>query len=134
MNIAYELPATTKTRVLLVEDDFATHEILRKILTRRGYDVLSALTLAGAVELIEQDPDCLILDLMLPDGGGEGLLRRVRSEVRPIRVIVTSAVCDPERLRELEALGPDAILTKPITMSELLARLGPPERRIEPGA
>jgi DNA-binding response OmpR family regulator len=86
------------------------------------------MTLAAGSALLDQSPDCVILDLMLPDGEGEAILRTIRAERRPIRVVVASAVSDENRLEAVEQLEPDAILTKPIRMGELLERLGPPRR------
>jgi DNA-binding response OmpR family regulator len=115
-----------KPRVLVVEDDSASHDVLRRILDRKGYDVLSAMTVSGALALLERRPDAIVLDLMLPDGDGETVLRKVRSDGLPVRVLVASAVCDQDRLEQVRRLGPDAILTKPINLGELLRTLEAP--------
>src|SRR3954463_12963670 len=81
--------AKVRFRILLVEDDLASHAMLRKILLRMGCEVDSAMTVAGGLALLDTNPQGVILDLMLPDGEGETILRKIRSDHRPIRVAVT---------------------------------------------
>jgi DNA-binding response OmpR family regulator len=115
-----------RERILVIEDDSASHEVLRKLLLRWGFDVLSAMTVAGADALLREEPDFVILDLMLPDGEGERILERIRSEGLPTRVFVASAVCDADRLDRVRSLRPDAVFTKPISASELRSYLSAP--------
>ena len=70
----------SKPRLLLVEDDRATYAALRGILTQRGWEVVIATTVAEALEAIKSELDAIILDLILPDGEGEVLLRQLREE------------------------------------------------------
>jgi len=120
-----DAPAPTPVRlgVLLVEDDPATYTALRMILTRRGYDVTIVTHLDQALAALAAGPDCIILDLMLPDGSGLQLLKKVREANLSIRVLVTTGLNDPEELSAVSALKPDAILRKPIDLGELLLRL-----------
>jgi CheY-like chemotaxis protein len=106
--------------VLLVEDDRRAHLLLHQVLVQVGCEVISALTLASGLVGLGREPDCVILDLQLPDGCGEAILRRIRSEQLPVRVAVTTAVADPGRLRRLAALEPDLLLRKPIDPAELI--------------
>ena len=117
---------TTPQRVLLVEDDPVSASALNAILRRRGFDVLPATTLAQAMDLLQQRPAFVVLDLMLPDGDGAAVLRHVRKTRPETRVLVTTAVSDPERLRALRALGPDVILQKPIDLNALLKLIETP--------
>lgn len=96
-----------------------TNDALRKIFTRKGWDVISAMTVAGGLALLDPPPDCVILDLMLPDGGGEAILRRVRDERIKTRVAVCTGMNDPVRLAEVEGLGPEALLRKPISLVDV---------------
>src|SRR4051794_38564282 len=73
-------PARVLTRILLVEDDRRTHQIMQKILIHEGCNVISALTQAAGLDRLDKDLDCVILDLSLPDGDGEVILRKIRSE------------------------------------------------------
>lgn len=110
-------------RLLLVEDDRPTSHALRAILSRRGWEVVLANTVSEGMTQLELKPECLILDLMLPDGDGASLLRKVRESDLPIRVVVTTGVADRRRLNEVKTLLPEAILIKPIRLATLLDRL-----------
>ena len=96
-----------------------THDALRKIFIRKGWDVLSAMTVAGGLALLDPPPDCVILDLMLPDGGGEAVLRRVRDEKLKTRVAVCTGMEDPARLARVVGMEPEALLRKPISLADV---------------
>lgn len=108
----------------MVEDDPATAKALAAICRRRGWDVSVAATLAESWPLLEQGPDVLVLDLMLPDGDGMEILSRVRQEQRSIRIVVTTGSDDPARLQAVRSLRPDLFLMKPINLQELLEGVG----------
>ena len=110
--------------MLIVEDDLVSASALRSILTRKGCEVSLATTLAGALPHLADPPDVILLDLMLPDGNGAEVLRRLRAADSPARVVVTTAVSDPTRLREVQALRPDRVLRKPIDVVDLLGAIG----------
>jgi CheY-like chemotaxis protein len=107
----------------LVEDDQATQKALRAILRSRGWDVWDVSTVADALHLLDQNPDCVVLDLMLPDGDGSVILARIRAEKLPIRVVVTTGSNDVHRLNNVLKLRPEAFLTKPVNLNDLLQRL-----------
>ena len=106
-------------RLLLVEDDLATSKALRALLTRKGWVVQVAATLAEGIRHLENLPEWLILDLMLPDGDGTILLRKVRDEKLDVRVGVTTGSIDPIRLQNVSELLPELFLTKPIDIDAL---------------
>jgi DNA-binding response OmpR family regulator len=112
--------------VLLVEDDPATSKALTGLLGRRGWDVRNVSTIADALRLLEWNPDCLVLDLMLPDGDGTVILAKIRAENLPIRVAVTTGSSDAIRLNRALNLKPEVLLTKPVNLAELLEGLGDP--------
>jgi DNA-binding response OmpR family regulator len=116
-------PATApdKPRILVVEDDVSTHSALRFLLQRSGAEVTIAATLSAArAAMLDATPDGVVLDLMLPDGNGVELLREIRQRSMPVRVAVTTGVIDPEQLQAVMDLRPDAMLRKPINLTELL--------------
>ena len=82
-------------------------------------------TLADGVREIEsgQPLHALILDLMLPDGDGETLLHLVRQKQIQSKVIIVTAINDPERVERLRESA-DLVLRKPIDLAELLRSLG----------
>ncbi len=107
--------------MLLVEDDPATAGALHSILSRKGWVVTVAGTLAEALVQIRQPPpDWVVLDLMLPDGDGLALLRKIRSDRLDVRVAVTTGSADGSQLDAVLELGPELFLTKPIDLLDLL--------------
>jgi len=106
--------------LLLIEDNDTTNRVLARVLTLNGWDVETAFTLADGLRLLETHPHCVVLDLMLPDGSGEEILRRIKRDYPRIRSIVTSGVGDEERLAALNDLGPYAIVPKPVEIGRLL--------------
>ncbi len=109
------------TRLLLIVEDHATiRRLLERVLTYHGWDVETVSTVAEGLDRLAMHPDCVVLDLMLPDGDGEQVLRRVRDNHLPVRVVVTSASGDENRLAALRLLHPDAIVGKPIEINRLI--------------
>jgi len=98
-------------RVLVVDDDSYTRDALHRLLSGRGWEVSLAATVAEGLERLDPAPSCVILDLNLPDGDGESILRT--------RVAVCSATTDGRRLAEVWSLSPEMLLWKPIEMAAL---------------
>jgi DNA-binding response OmpR family regulator len=107
-------------RLLLVEDDPATHSALRALLTRRGWDVLVATSVNDGQVLLESQPAVVVLDLMLPDGDGGVILEEIRRRGLPIGVAVQTGVNDLEWLKRIEGMKPELMLKKPIDLGELM--------------
>ncbi|HXF73928.1 MAG TPA: response regulator transcription factor [Actinomycetota bacterium] len=125
-----------RPRILLVEDEPTITEPLAEHLEREGFQVEIAPTLARAAEAIRrEEPDLILLDVMLPDGDGRELCRdlRRRSDV-PI-IMLTARGEEVDRVVGLE-LGADDYVVKPFSARELVARMravlrrgtGPPRR------
>ncbi|MHB1668956.1 MAG: winged helix-turn-helix domain-containing protein [Thiomonas sp.] len=118
-------------RLLLVEDDARLGQMVDDYLTTAGWQVARAVNLAqshtalGLDEAVGHGPgfDAVVLDLMLPDGDGLDLCRRLRSTGSDLPVLMLTARGDPlDRVIGLE-LGADDYLPKPFEPRELLARL-----------
>ena len=117
--------ATTKARVLVVDDQPANVRLLEAILAPRGYDVLTATGGEEALESISQTPvDLVLLDIVMPDLDGYEVCRRIRGQVDTayLPVVMVTASGDEEKIKALEA-GADDFLTKPVNQNELLARV-----------
>jgi DNA-binding response OmpR family regulator len=110
----------SKRRLLLVEDEWLAFTALQAIFKQKGWDVTVATTVEQAMRQLESKPDWLVLDLMLPDGDGAAVLKRIREKRLPIRVAVTSGTSDRDRIRAVESLQPDAYFSKPVDMQQLL--------------
>jgi two-component system response regulator TrcR len=116
-------------RILVVEDDRVTYSALTMLLRHYHYDVTLARTLAEANrELQRQDPNLVILDLMLPDGNGLDMLEQIRETGRKTRVAVVTGSDLPETEKRLRRLRPDWYFRKPLNFIELLQGIqGEPE-------
>ena len=113
----------TKRTILLIEDEEAISEPLAAALAREGFDTLVAGTAARGLELFAaRTPDLVLLDVMLPDGDGRDLLRRIRETSRTPVVMLTARGEEMDRVLGLE-LGADDYVTKPFSAAELAARI-----------
>src|SRR4051812_27621938 len=105
-------PTMHTKRMLIIEDHGPTRNLLRHIFSRRGWQVIEAGTVAEGLSLLEESPppNSLLLDLDLPDGPGEAILRKVRRDGLPVRVAVCSGTGDPDRWNSVQDLDPEALL------------------------
>jgi len=111
---------SAKTRILVVEDDRTSRNALTALLRLSGYEVLNAATLMEGRALLADSPNCVILDLMLPDGNGSELLAYVRSHHLPINVIVTTGAIDWATKLSPPNATPDVIFPKPVDYRQLI--------------
>jgi two-component system, OmpR family, KDP operon response regulator KdpE len=110
-------------RVLVVDDDLSILRVVAANLRARGYEALTAASGTVALRVIEtQQPDCIVLDLGLPDLGGLEVLRRLRAWTATPVVILTAVGDERDKTTALD-LGADDYVTKPFAMTELLARV-----------
>jgi two-component system, OmpR family, KDP operon response regulator KdpE len=116
-------------RILACDDELRILRALRVILRAEGYDVLSAASMQEALELVALSPaDAAIIDLVLPDGDGMELCRRLR-ECSDMPIIVLSAVGEEESKVRALSTGADDYITKPFSPRELVARVAAVLRR-----
>ncbi len=110
-------------RVLLVEDDAHVRQFICEALAVEGFEVLTAASLSEARALLRHGGAGLVLlDLGLPDGDGEALLREVRQQASLPVIIVSARDQELQKIQLLDA-GADDYLTKPFGVGELLARI-----------
>lgn len=120
-------------KVLVIEDDPDTAEIVHMYLEREGYQVslapdgLEGMRLANSFE-----PHLVVLDLMLPKVDGLELCRQIREHSKVPVIMLTARVEEEERLDGLQA-GADDYVTKPFSPRELMARVKAVLRRTDPG-
>jgi len=119
-------------RILIVEDEAPMRTALADLLTAEGYRALTAADgAAGLNRALEEKPDLILLDVMMPQLDGFGLcaeLRRLESTV-PVLVLTAKGQVD-DRVQGLDA-GADDYLVKPFSTEELLARVRALLRRME---
>jgi two-component system alkaline phosphatase synthesis response regulator PhoP len=110
-------------KVLVVDDDVKTVELVRLYLNRDGYRVVTAYDGVEALRLArESHPDLIVLDLMLPGMNGLEICRVLREESDVPIIMLTAMTTDQDRLTGLD-LGADDYVTKPFSPKELAARV-----------
>lgn len=109
------------TRILVVEDELATLDLLRRSLSKAGYEVATAPDGKTALNLFASSrPDLLLLDLMLPDISGMDILKHVVAQPDPPPVVIFSARGDANDIEDGINAGAYKYLVKPISRDKLL--------------
>ncbi len=117
-------------RVLVVDDNVKTVELVKLYLNRDGYRVLTAYDGVEALHLArEEHPDLIVLDLMLPGIDGLQVCRTLRQESDVPIIMLTAKTTDQDKLTGLE-IGADDYVTKPFSPRELAARVRAVLRRL----
>lgn len=111
-------------KILVVEDEPSLQEVIRNTLEKERYIVEVADNLNGAIEKTGvYDYDCILLDIMLPDGSGLELLQHLKQNRKKENVIIISAKDSiDDKIAGLD-LGADDYLAKPFHLAELVARV-----------
>ncbi len=113
-------------KVLVVDDEENIVELIRYNLDREGYTVIAAADGEAALKLAkEEQPDLIILDVMLPGQDGLSVCRVLQQEAKTKRIpiiMVSARVEEVDRILGLE-MGADDYITKPFSPRELLARV-----------
>jgi len=122
---------TATTRVLIIEDDPNTVDLIRSNLNVRGFDTVvsdgsKVLTLLDA-----ERPDMVLLDLMLPEADGFDLCRQIRERSNVAIIVVSARGGEQDKVTALN-MGADDYMTKPFGIEELLARILATLRRTRP--
>ncbi len=117
-------------KLLIIEDEPALNSSIVNYLTDRQYLCESVSRYADAIEKIEcYQYDCIVLDIMLPDGNGLKLLKQIKEDHKTEGVIIISARNElDDRVQGIE-LGADDYLTKPFHLPELAVRISAIIRR-----
>jgi DNA-binding response OmpR family regulator len=117
-------------KVLVVDDDVKTVELVKLYLNSDGYRVLTAYNGNDALQMArESHPDLIVLDLMLPGISGLDVCRTLRAESDVPIIMLTALTTDDDRLTGLD-LGADDYVTKPFSPRELAARVRAVLRRL----
>ncbi|MBV7334687.1 response regulator transcription factor [Chloroflexi bacterium TSY] len=113
----------TGYKILVVDDDHKTVELIRLYMEREGYHVMTAYEGSMALDLIRQKrPDLIILDLMLPVINGLDICRILSSESKIPLIMLTAKATEEDILLGLD-LGADDYVTKPFSPRQLMARV-----------
>jgi len=115
--------AERPTRILAVDDEEQIRRALRSILGSRGYVLSLASTAEEALlKAIDEPPDLVVLDLMLPDRSGIEVCRELRTWMTAPILILSVRSAEADKIKALDE-GADDYLTKPFSAGELLARI-----------
>lgn len=118
--------------ILIVEDEDNIREVVRRYLEREGFQVREAADGFSALDLIaEQEPDLIVMDLMLPGIDGLTLTRQLRQRSRVPVIMLTARGETSDRVRGLD-LGADDYMPKPFSPRELVSRIHAILRRAAP--
>lgn len=124
------------TKILVIDDDSAVTDLLSVLLRSNGFEVFATNNSTEGLNYARQDqPDLIILDLMMPEMDGWEVCRAVRA-FSQVPIIVLSALNDPSMVASVLDSGADDYLTKPTPSRVLVAHINRLLRRnggIEPG-
>lgn len=126
--------APARARILIVEDNSLNRLLIHDLLELRGHAVLEAATVDEARALLEAErPDLLLLDVQIPGGGGEAVIREVRRrrELAGLPIVAVTSLAMPGDRERLLSIGFHGYLSKPIDTrtfgAAIEAFLVPPE-------
>ena len=123
---------TIPTRVLIIEDDPNIVDLIRANLAVRGFDTLVSSDGSKALALLEtEQPDMVLLDLMLPEVDGFELCKQIREQSSVAIIVVSARGGERDKVTALN-MGADDYMTKPFGIEELLARILATLRRTRP--
>ena len=123
------LSGAANTRALVVEDDPNIVDLIRSNLAVRGFDTVVSTDGMRALQLLEtEEPDIVLLDLMLPEADGFELCRQIRERSSVAVIVVSARGGERDKVTALN-MGADDYMTKPFSVEELLARITATLRR-----
>src|SRR5947209_13994081 len=121
-------------KILVIEDEASIVQVIRLYLEQAGYTVLSASDGIAGLELhAREQPDLVILDLMLPALDGMEVCRRIRAWASTPILMLTARQGEEDRIAGLE-MGADDYLVKPFSPRELVSRVKAILRRSSPSS
>jgi DNA-binding response OmpR family regulator len=121
------------TRVLVADDEPAIRWLISRVLTSNGYEVIEAADGQAAVDALDQHPDLIVLDLIMPDLDGMQVLKEVRRRGDTPVILLTALSTEADRIGGLDH-GADDYLIKPFSLGEFEARVRALLRRSGAGA
>src|ERR1700760_3620248 len=119
------------TKVLIIEDDPNIVDLIRSNLVVRGFDTVVSAGSRVLALLEAEQPDMVLLDLMLPEADGFELCRQIRERSSVAIIVVSARGGERDKVTALN-MGADDYLTKPFSIEELLARITATLRRTRP--
>jgi CheY-like chemotaxis protein len=101
-------------KILIIDDDMTALDIVDFLFEEKGYNVVRRADGITALECVEQEqPDIILIDLMMPRMSGQEAVRQIRAKGIRVPIVVFTAVDDPEVHHEALEAGSDVVITKP---------------------
>jgi DNA-binding response OmpR family regulator len=120
-------------KILVVDDNPDIRTMLKTYLTSEGFQIVTAENGQKALFVArEEKPDCIVLDMMMPEMGGSDFIRIYTAESDIPILVLTAKVEETDKVLGLE-LGADDYMTKPFSLRELTARINALQRRANKG-
>jgi len=124
MPVPDELPANSRRKILVVDDDPIIVETIVQALEEdeHDYEVISASDgFEAGLQVNHFRPDLVILDIMMPDIKGNEVCRKIKEnpDTRDTKIIVLSAYLDDDKFKEMKAYGADMCFSKPLPLPQL---------------
>ena len=112
-------------KILIIDDEETTLELIRLLLEHKGYEVIKATRADdGLRKAYRTQPDLVLLDIMMPDLDGWEVCRRLRRETEAPIIMLTARVEESDQIVGLE-LGADDYVTKPFSPRAIAKAVGP---------
>ncbi len=122
-------PVSPKARILIIDDTKSLVLLAENILRKEGFDVITAFDgLEGLQKVRDEQPDLIILDIVMPELDGFQVLHLVRQQTK-IPVIMLTSDNDMDSVKKTLGLGADGYVVKPVSSQDLLARI---REKLEP--
>lgn len=110
----------SSTTILVVDDEEMMRNLLEKILSREGYNIITAENGIQALDILHNEKaDIIITDMKMPEMNGFELLKHVKKEFPQVGIIVMTAYGDTYSLKDALLLGADEYITKPFKSYEI---------------
>lgn len=117
-------------KILIVDDEKMMTELLSDHLQDCGYDTITANGSREAIDMLQKQPDLIILDINMPDMNGLELCKNIRNHINCPIIFVTARIAEQDKINGLQ-YGGDDYITKPFSLNELSARVAAHLRRDE---
>jgi two-component system response regulator (stage 0 sporulation protein F) len=107
-------------KILIVDDEVGIVEEIKSFLIEEGYEVRTADTAKGGIQLVEGfKPDVIFVDVKLPDASGLDVLKAAKESCPKAKTVIVTGYVDQNVMDEAEAIGRDAFLQKPFNLIKI---------------
>jgi CheY-like chemotaxis protein len=114
----------TSKKILIIDDDVTALDIVDFLFEEKGYDVVRRADGISALDCVEEEqPDVILVDLMMPTMNGQDTVRHIRAKGVEVPIVAFTALDDPEVHDEAREAGCNLVLTKPCKPKTLVKHI-----------